>query len=135
MTNTVPQLADELLELVFRADPLYATILGVPGYGRDLADRTVAAQEELRRRVQDIAARATAVDPAGLSADDVVTRAMVIHHAGQMVDEIDTRTVEFTISDLFVSPAAELIMTLPIVPLGTPEARDDYLARLNAIPA
>ncbi len=135
VTNTVPQLADELLELVFRADPLYATILGIPGYGRDLADRTVAAQEELRRRVQDVAARMTAVDPAGLSADDAVTRAMVIHHAGQMVDEIDTRTVEFTISDLFVAPAAELIMTLPMVPLATQEARDDYLARLRAVPA
>jgi uncharacterized protein (DUF885 family) len=135
VTNTVPQLSDELLELVFRADPLYATILGIPNHGRELADRTVAAQEELRRQVQDIAARMTAVDPAGLSADDVVTRAMVIHHAGQMVDEIDARTVEFTISDLFVAPAAELIMTLPMVPLSTPESRDDYLARLGAIPA
>ncbi len=135
VTNTVPQLSDELLELVFRADPLYATVLGVPNHGRELADRTVAAQEELRRQVQDIAARTAAVDPAGLSPDDVVTRAMVIHHAGQMVDEIDTRMLEFTISDLFVSPAAELIMTLPMVPLSTPESRDDYLARLNAIPA
>jgi uncharacterized protein (DUF885 family) len=135
VTNTVPQLAEELLELVFSADPLYATIIGVPGHGRELADRSAAAQEDLRGRVQDIAARMTAVDPAGLSADDVVTRAMVIHHTAQMVDEIDCRQVEFTISDLFVAPAAELIMTLPMVPLATPEARDDYLARLRAVPA
>ncbi|MFC4854553.1 DUF885 domain-containing protein [Actinophytocola glycyrrhizae] len=135
MTNTVTQLADELLQLVFHADPMYASILGVPGHGRTLADRSATAQDDLRTRAQDIAARMTAVDPAGLSTDDAVTRAMVIHHADQMIDEIDTRQVEFTISDLFVAPAAELIMTLPMVPLSTPEARDDYLARLRAVPA
>ncbi|MGB3441621.1 MAG: DUF885 domain-containing protein [Actinophytocola sp.] len=135
MTNTVPQLADELLQLVFRADPLYASILGVAGHGRELADRSPAAQGALRERVEDVAARITALDPAGMSTDDAVTRAMVIHHAGQMVDEIDTRQIEFTISDLFVAPAAELIMTLPMVPLSTDEAREDYLARLRAVPA
>ena len=135
MTNTVPQLADELLQLVFRADPMYASILGVPGHGRELADRSPAAQGDLRERIEDVAARTTAVDPAGLSTDDAVTRAMLLHHARQMIDEIDTRQVEFTISDLFVAPAAELIMTLPMVPLNDDEARDDYLARLRAVPA
>ncbi|MBB4907057.1 uncharacterized protein (DUF885 family) [Actinophytocola algeriensis] len=135
MTNTVPQLADELLQLVFRADPMYASILGVPGHGRELADRSAAAQDDLRVRIEDVAARTTAVDPAGLSVDDAVTRAMVIHHAGQMIDEIDSRQIEFTISDLFIAPAAELIMTLPMVPLNDDEARDDYLARLRAVPA
>jgi uncharacterized protein (DUF885 family) len=77
----------------------------------------------------------TAVDPAGLSADDAVTRAMVLHHAGQMIDELATRQIEFTISDLFVAPAAELIMTLPMLTLSTEEAQQDYLARLRAIPA
>ncbi|WP_184811563.1 DUF885 domain-containing protein [Actinophytocola algeriensis] len=114
---------------------MYASILGVPGHGRELADRSAAAQDDLRVRIEDVAARTTAVDPAGLSVDDAVTRAMVIHHAGQMIDEIDSRQIEFTISDLFIAPAAELIMTLPMVPLNDDEARDDYLARLRAVPA
>jgi uncharacterized protein (DUF885 family) len=135
VTNTVPQLADELLQLVFRADPLYASILGVPGHGRELADRSTAAQDELRGRLQDLASRMTDVNPADLSPDDAVTRAMVIDHAADMANEIGTRQVEFTISDLFVAPAAELIMTLPMVPLNSDEARDDYLARLRAVPA
>ena len=135
MTNTVPQLADELLQLVFRADPLYASILGVPGYGRELADRSIAAQDELRGRLQDIATRMTDVSPVGLSLDDAVTRAMVIDHARDMAEEIGTRQIEFTISDLFVAPAAELLMTLPMVPLNTPESRVDFLARLRAVPA
>jgi uncharacterized protein (DUF885 family) len=134
VTNPVLQLADELLQLYFRADPLYATIIGVPGHGRELADRSTPAQDELATAVRDVAARMTEVDPAGLSADDAVTRATVIHHAGQMLDELSTRQVEFTVSDLFVAPAAELIMTLPMITLTTPEQEQDYLARLRAVP-
>ncbi len=135
MTNTVHQLADELLQLTFRADPLYATVLGVPGYARELPDRSPEGEDDLRARVRDVAARTAAVDPAGLSADDAVTRAMVLHQAHKTDDELGTRQVEFTISDLFVAPAAELIMTLPMIALPTPESREDYLARLRGVPA
>ena len=134
VTNTVSPLADELLQLYFQENPLYATILGVSGHGRELPDPSPAAEADLRSRVQDVAARATAVDPATLSADDVVTRAMVIHHAGEMVTLMDARQVEFTITDMFVAPAADLIMTLPMLALTTDESRADYLARLRAIP-
>jgi uncharacterized protein (DUF885 family) len=135
VTNPVLPLADELVQVYFQANPLYATILGIPGYGRELPDPSPAADVALRVRVQDLGARASAVDPAGLSADDLVTRAMIIHHTGEMADLLDARQVEFTISDLFVAPAADLIMTLPMLALTTPEAQDDYLARLRGIPA
>jgi uncharacterized protein (DUF885 family) len=134
VTNSVLPLADELVQLYFEAEPLYATMVGVPGHDRVLADRSAAAEAELRARLQDLAARVEAVDPAGLSPDDVVTRAIAIQHAEAMVDWLDTRQVEFTISDLFVAPASELIMTLPMVPLTTAESRDDYLARLRVVP-
>ena len=133
VTNVLP-LADELVQLYFQANPLYATVVGVPGYGRALSDPSPAAEAVLRTRARDVAARASAIDPAGLSADDVVTRAMVIHQAREMVDTLDTRQIEFTISDLFVAPASDLIMTLPMIPLPTPESQDDYLARLREIP-
>jgi uncharacterized protein (DUF885 family) len=135
VTNPVLPLADELVQLYFKANPLYATILGIPGHGRDLPDASAAAEADLRAGVQDIEARAQAVDPATLSADDLVTRALIIHHTGEMRDLLDARQVEFTISDLFVAPAADLIMTLPMLALNTPEAQDDYLARLRAVPA
>jgi uncharacterized protein (DUF885 family) len=135
VTNAVLSLADELLQLYFRAEPLYATIVGVPGHGRELADRTASGEADLRAKVEDVAARMAAVDPADLTADDAVTRAAVIHHAGEMIDRLDARQVEFTISDLFVSPAAELLTTLPMLALTTPESQDDYLARLRAVPA
>lgn len=131
VTNTVESLADELVKLYFEAYPLYASALGIPGYGRALPDPTPAAEADLRARVQDVAARLAATDPT----DDPVTRSVAIHHAAEMVDLIDAGEVDFTISDMFVAPAADLIMTLPMLPLQTPESQDDYLVRLRAIPA
>jgi uncharacterized protein (DUF885 family) len=133
--NPVHQLADELLRLSFTADPMMATILGVPGHDDRLGDRSDEAQQAIRTAALDIAARTEAVDPAGLEPDDVVTRAAVLHHAHQMVTEVDVRGVEYSITDLFVGPAAELLSWLPMIVLNERAEADAYLARLRAIPA
>jgi uncharacterized protein (DUF885 family) len=133
--NPVHQLADELLRLNFAADPVMPTILGVPGYDDRLPDRSEQAQQAVRAAALDIAARLEAVGPAGLTPDDVVTRAAAVHHAQQMVTEVDVRGVEYTITDMFAGPAAELLSALPmIVPNDAAEA-GAYLARLRGIPA
>ncbi|MGH3762657.1 DUF885 domain-containing protein [Actinophytocola sp.] len=112
-----------------------ATILGVPGHDDTLSDRSEQAQQSIRATALDIAARVDAVDPATLSADDTVTRAAVAHHARQVVTEIDTRTVEYTISPMFVGPAAELLAMLPMITLNDAAGARSYLARLRAVPA
>ncbi|HWL98522.1 MAG TPA: hypothetical protein VNP20_14325, partial [Nocardioidaceae bacterium] len=73
--NPVHQLADEILDLSFTADPVMGTILGVPGHDDTLGDRTEQAQQALRAAALDVAARADAVETAGLTADDAVTKA------------------------------------------------------------
>jgi uncharacterized protein (DUF885 family) len=131
----VLQLADELLELTFTADPVMCTILGLPGHDDTLGDRSAAGQQALRAAALDIAGRADAVDPAGLSADDAVTRAAVAHHARQLVTEVDVAMVEYTISDLFVGPAAELLSILPMIVLDDAAGASSYVRRLRAVPA
>jgi uncharacterized protein (DUF885 family) len=133
--NPVHQLADELLELSFKADPVMGTILGVPGYDDTLGDRSEEAQQAVRTAALDIAGRADALDVSGLSADDAVTRAAVAHHARQMVTEIDVRLVEYTITDLFVGPAAELLSSLPMIVLNESAEATSYVNRLRAVPA
>jgi uncharacterized protein (DUF885 family) len=133
-TNPVHQLADEILELTFTADPVMGTILGVPGHDDTLSDRSEEAQQAIRASALDIAARADAAPVDGLSADDVVTRAVVAHHARQMVTEIDARLVEYTISDLFVGPAAELLSILPMIVLNDAAEAGSYVNRLRAVP-
>ncbi|HEY0452260.1 DUF885 domain-containing protein [Actinophytocola sp.] len=133
--NPVHPLADELLELVCDADPVWATVLGLPGHDDKLSDRSEQAQQAVRAKALDIAARASALDVSGLPADDAVTRSAVVHHAGQLVTEVDARGVEYTISDTFVGPAAELIAMLPVIVLSDAGQAESYLNRLRAVPA
>ncbi|OLF07507.1 hypothetical protein BLA60_26645 [Actinophytocola xinjiangensis] len=135
MSDTPNALADELLTVTLTREPLWATILGIPGHDTDLADRSAAADDTVRARCLDLAARAEAIDPAPLTADEEVTRAVVAHQARSTVDELDGRGVEYAISDLFVSPVAELLHILPMVVLGTGEQVESYLERLRAVPA
>ncbi|MFS8105224.1 DUF885 domain-containing protein [Lentzea alba] len=132
--NPVNELADELLQLKFTADPLYPSSLGIAGHGRRLPDLSEAAQAKCRAEVADVAARALALDPAGLPAEDAVTRALVIRHAKDIIDEIDVRLTEFTITDLMIAPAPQLLMALPMITLAEDDDREDHLARLAAVP-
>lgn len=134
MADTPNTLADELLDIALTREPLWATILGIPGHDAVLADRSAPADDAVRARCLDLAARAEAIDRATLSDDDAVTVAVVAHQARSTVDELDGRGVEYAISDLFVSPAAELLHILPMTVLATGDQVESYLERLRAIP-
>jgi uncharacterized protein (DUF885 family) len=134
VADTVNALADELLTLAFRKDPLWATILGFTEYSSTLSDRSAAADEACRAACLDIAARADAIGPSGLGEDEAVTRAAVAHYARSTVDELDARGVEYAISDLFVSPAAELLHVLTMTVVDDEPQTSAYLERLRAIP-
>lgn len=131
-TVTASSLADELLELVCSSDPLGASLLGLPGYDDGLADMTAAAETRYGALFGDLAERAAALDVTGET--DRQTRDFVVHLARTTRELSELRTVEWTITDFFVAPAASLIDLLPRVPLITPEKAAGFLARLGAFP-
>ncbi|EXG80398.1 DUF885 domain-containing protein [Cryptosporangium arvum] len=130
---TASSLADELLELVCQSDPLGASLLGLPGYDDGLADMTLAAEERYGALFGDLADRAAALEVT--SETDRQTRDFVAHVAGTTREVSELRTVEWTITDFFVAPAATLIDLLPRVPLVTPEKAAGFLARLGQFPS
>ncbi|HEY3609699.1 MAG TPA: DUF885 domain-containing protein, partial [Pseudonocardiaceae bacterium] len=133
--GSVRALADELVAVLKDQEPLMATVYGVDGDHHRLSDLSAAADRAYRDRFAGLAERATAVDPAGLAAADRVTRAVVIQQARSRIDSIDTGLVEYTITDMFVAPAATLLTGLPMLGLPTPELADAFVRRLAAIPA
>jgi uncharacterized protein (DUF885 family) len=135
VADTVNALADEYLELTFTADPLWATLLGLPGHDDALPDRSAAGEAVFRAGCLDIAARAEAVDPARLDPDETVTRSMLVQQARSTVDQLDAHMVEHGISNLFVSPAAELLALFPMLVLSDVDRTRAYLERLRAVPA
>lgn len=96
---------------------------------------TAAAETRYGTLFGELADRAAALGPDGLSETDRQTRDFVIHLARTTCELTELRTVEWTITDFFVAPAATLIDLLPRVPLVTPEKAAGFLERLGEFPA
>ncbi|MFC0115986.1 DUF885 domain-containing protein [Kibdelosporangium aridum] len=127
-------LADELIRLGFDREPISASILGVPGYDALVGDPSAAADEATKARALELAERADAVDKAGVDAKDAITLAVVAQQGRAMADRVDSKLAEYTITDMFISPAASLLTLLPMTTLPTAQKATDYLTRLRALP-
>ncbi len=130
--ETVLALADELLGLQLEAESLGATLLGVPGYEDRLGDPSEDAGQAQRARAVAIAARADALVAAGVG--DLVTAKVIAQQARSVVDRVDAREVEYTITDIFVGPAAALLTYLPMVVPDGAAGGQAFLTRLRAVP-
>jgi uncharacterized protein (DUF885 family) len=127
MADSVTALADELVTAILTAFPLEAHAMGVSIDPTRLDDFSPDAAARFRAQCVDIATRAEALP-------DGITRALITHETASRIDLLDAATVEFAVSDFFVSPAAALLSYLPVGSIDTPELADAHLARLAAIP-
>ena len=134
LTVTAASLADELLDLVCAAEPLSASLLGLPGHDDELGDLSAEAETRIAGVFGDLADRASALAAERLSEVDRQTRDFVAHLAGIERDLAALQTVEWTITDLWVAPASALIEFLPRIPLTTPEKAAGFLTRLGQFP-
>ncbi|MEQ0561174.1 DUF885 domain-containing protein [Amycolatopsis sp. NEAU-NG30] len=130
---TPGRLADELLELMFEAQPLLRSIHGLPGAHDKLADQTAEAAARYRAGLAGIIARAEAIDAAALSPSDRVTRDVVIWQARVEIDIRDSGRADLAVSDGLAAPALELLMELPQTILDDEAKARGYLSRLAAI--
>jgi uncharacterized protein (DUF885 family) len=127
-------LAAELLSTTFDAEPLAASMYGVPGYDHLLPDFSEATQADQARRLGSIAQRAEEEPRSGLGEIELQTLDFVRHLARAMADAAPVPIVEFTVCDTFVAPVAGILTMLPKLPLEKDERKDGYLSRLAALP-
>ncbi|WP_027930857.1 DUF885 domain-containing protein [Amycolatopsis thermoflava] len=133
MTEVV-KLADEFVDALFDAEPLWPAVLGLESDRDGLGDLSEEAEAAYRERLEGFVRRAEEIDPAGLGAEDRVTRDVLLSQARGNLDRLDSHLVEFTISDIFVAPAVSLLTILPMVGLPDDEQGRRHLGRLAAIP-
>src|SRR6266487_2378763 len=129
---TAAGLADELLDALFEAYPLWATLLGFRERDDRLTDYSEAGDEAVRTRVAAIAARALDADMPGPA--DRVTGAVVLQQAEAALDRVASRAVEYTVTDYGMAAAVELLWGLSMVGIAEPAHADGYLVRLGRIP-
>jgi uncharacterized protein (DUF885 family) len=132
--TTVVDLADELMDVFFDAQPLLATLVGIRNREDRLADHSEAAEQEFAARVAAIADRARAIDPDGLLPDDRLTRSVLLEQADHARARVASRAAEYTITDAFTAPASGLMVFLPMIGITERAHAEGYLARLAAIP-
>jgi uncharacterized protein (DUF885 family) len=132
--TTVVDLADELMDAFFDAQPLSATLVGIRDREDRLSDYTESAEHEFGARVAAIAERARAIDPAGLSPDDRTTRAVLLAQAEHVQDRIASYATEYSITDAFTAPAVSLMVYLPMIGITDRAQAEGYLTRLRKIP-
>ncbi|MFD8491649.1 DUF885 domain-containing protein [Amycolatopsis sp. NPDC059657] len=125
--SDVAALADEFVEALFDQSPLWPALLGMPSTRQGLGEVSAEADQAFRATLVSFIDRAKALEPS-------VTREVLIAQAEGKIQQIDARVDEFTISDIFISPASGLLATLPMVAVGDAEQAEAQLARLAAIP-
>ncbi|GAA3431195.1 DUF885 family protein [Kutzneria kofuensis] len=128
--SAVTEIADEFFDLLLDRFPIGASFMGVPGYDDRLTDFGRAAERRFADAVAALAARARAVPDEGLSHSDRITKRVIAHEAEVMTGQIEGRWLEFTVSDLLLTPVAGLLTSLSDVPVT-----DDFPKRLAAVPA
>lgn len=131
----VTALADEYVQLLFEAEPLWPAVLGIDPLRTGLGSLDAEHEQAHRRQLEAIAEKAAAVDPGTLSSQDRVTRDVLLASARARREQIDTRAVEFTVSDFFVAPASSLLTILPMLSVADAAQGEAHLERLAAVPA
>lgn len=132
--SAIHALADELVELMFAADPLAPALLGTDLTSEGVGDIGADAEQRYRERLSDVCERARAIAPDGLDGDDRVTRQVLLSQAQAHIDRIDSRVIEFTVSDFFVAPAVSLLTIMPMITVASTEHGRAHLARLASVP-
>ncbi len=133
LSPSVSDLADELLRVLFQADPLRATLSGVHDHDSELADRSEVAERRLAVRTRALAAAATEVEPSGLGEADRVTLDVVRRIAADTADDADTRKPEWQVADHWLTPVASMLVLLPLATLPEPVHAEAYLRRLAGL--
>src|SRR5690242_21893684 len=86
------ELAEELLGLICAAEPLFPTILGLPGYDDRLADMSAEAERRYRSALSALADRADGVAASTVDDGAALTATVMAQQARAQGDKIDARS-------------------------------------------
>lgn len=128
------QLADELLEIYFDADPVSATLYGIRDRDDQLPELSAESERLIRERTSSVRDRALGVDTSALGLEDKLTVAVLVQQADALIDQIDSRSVEYGITSSFFAPIPGLLMGLSQVTIADSAQAQDFLTRLGRIP-
>ncbi|SEQ60792.1 Uncharacterized conserved protein, DUF885 familyt, partial [Lentzea xinjiangensis] len=96
-------LSDETFQAMMDWNPMFATLVGIPGWDDRLDDLGADGHRALRARLADVLSRVEESD------EDPITRDVIRHQATSIITEIDARLVEHTVGPGLRAPVTSLL--------------------------
>ncbi|MGB7103008.1 MAG: DUF885 domain-containing protein [Acidimicrobiales bacterium] len=140
MNSDITALADEIVALRFKEEPLEVALLGLPEGDVGLADLSAASEGEALAEYETIAKDTATLRERLLASRtpleeiDLVTLDHVGLSAASRARYLKARVVEYSISDFHIAPLSVLFATLYQLPLDTDDRRSAHLRRLSTLP-
>jgi uncharacterized protein (DUF885 family) len=140
MNFEVSALADQLVAIRFKEEPLDAALLGLAEGDVGLADLSRTSEESALSAYEKVARDAASLRDRLISSGtpleeiDLVTLDHTRFSAATHTEFLAARGVEYSISDFHVAPLPALIATLYQLPLDSEDRRSAHLRRLSAVP-
>ncbi|HEX5630506.1 MAG TPA: DUF885 domain-containing protein [Acidimicrobiia bacterium] len=132
MNQSLNDLAVEYWEYVLRTNPTEALMMGDHRYDAEFEDASRAGEDADIAARRDFAARATAVDPASLTADEKITREVLIFLTEKDADLKEMRTAEWEVSHT-MGMQAMLPVMVPQLPLLEPEHAEAMIPKMQGL--
>jgi uncharacterized protein (DUF885 family) len=128
MSDEMRRLGDAYWEYQLEVNPTMALMLGDHRYDEQMEDASREAEDANIARLREFAAKAEAIDPAGLSADDQVSRDVLIFEAGTAADLEETRQAELAVNHT-IGMQANFPVMIQQFPIVEPEHAEAMLAK------
>lgn len=132
--GTVTDLADDYWHHHLAHNPTHAHMLGRYEWAGEFERPTRADEDAQVADLEAFAARAEAIDPAGLEEQDRITREVVLADARTRVDVLRTRLEEIAADPIF-GPQVSLGIVAPMLALPTPEVAHALVQKYAGIGA
>ena len=129
-SDMLNELADEYYEWTLRTNPINASMRGVHDYDSEFGESSREAEDRHIAELREMAGRARAIDPEGLSDSENVTRDVLIFEADSQADALETRLAE-----MFVNHTTGIQALIPVMvqqmPIETEEHGDAFIERFE----
>lgn len=124
----------EQWQFTMQESPEFATVLGDYRYNDRFTDVSLAHAQVQKKKAQDFLARFKAIDTTGFGEQDRLNQELMIRQLSDNIRQVDLKLNEMPI-DQFNGFHLQLAQFVSIVPVDSTKHYEDYIARLNKVPA
>jgi uncharacterized protein (DUF885 family) len=135
MTPPISTLADELTEVLLRADPFWASFTAISGYDDAVPDLSPEYQQAWRRRLVDIIVRSGQCEVGSADFHDRMLLETVRDKAARELAAADSRVDEFSVTTFPLGGPSLMLLIASRTRVPDAESATAYLTRCRRIPA